>query len=36
MLSARVHNDITPLEDAVDNALLALRQKAAASQTVKH
>ncbi|APA77179.2 TetR family transcriptional regulator [Mycobacterium persicum] len=35
MLSARVHNDITPLEDAVDNALLALRHKAAAPRIVK-
>ncbi|WP_301150584.1 TetR/AcrR family transcriptional regulator [Mycobacterium simiae] len=35
MLSARVHNDIAPLEDAVDNALLALRQKAAAPRILK-
>ncbi|PJE02349.1 MAG: TetR family transcriptional regulator [Mycobacterium sp.] len=35
MLSARVHNDIAPLEDAVDNALLALRHKAGAPRIVK-
>lgn len=35
MLSARVHNDIAPLEDAVDNALLALRHKAAAPPILK-